>query len=384
MCSQHAKEAIERKVQLTGSSTYSISLPKTWAVDRGIESGASMYLYPHHDRLIVASRSLDRTDRETTIEANAIEPAAVRRRIDAAYRAGCDEITVANDAGIDAETRLAVTEAAGRFLGLEVVRESETSITARNLLDADEVSFEQTLTQIRGLALAMHEDAVDALERGDEKLAARVVERDDDVDRFFAIVARSFHRGLGDVTELDRLDVDRATAWYAYRTARQLERLGDLATRIASVARQSPDISGDRPDPRLATVAGDARAVVELALDGKLQAATDAHTEVRSSIDSLERAFAGGDGSYRDGVVLECVRRTAALGGNVATATAERRAVPNGAIRGHSTSEQTEIPPTYTETDDTNTSQTAEEHGRDKRGDGAGRNGWNAGSGWSA
>ena len=43
-------DPVERTVQLAGNSTFVVSLPKAWAVEQGLESGSSMYLYPHDDR----------------------------------------------------------------------------------------------------------------------------------------------------------------------------------------------------------------------------------------------------------------------------------------------------------------------------------------------
>jgi len=38
-----------RKVQLTGGSTYTVSIPKGWAGEHGIEAGVQLHLYPHED-----------------------------------------------------------------------------------------------------------------------------------------------------------------------------------------------------------------------------------------------------------------------------------------------------------------------------------------------
>ncbi len=61
-------DPIERKVQLTGNSTFVVSLPKEWALEQGLESGASMYLYPHDDRVIAAPEHVSGRDRSVTID----------------------------------------------------------------------------------------------------------------------------------------------------------------------------------------------------------------------------------------------------------------------------------------------------------------------------
>lgn len=38
-----------RKVQLAGGSTYTVSLPKQWAEEHGVEAGAQLLVAPHDD-----------------------------------------------------------------------------------------------------------------------------------------------------------------------------------------------------------------------------------------------------------------------------------------------------------------------------------------------
>ena len=64
-----AAEPVERTVQLAGNSTFVVSLPKAWAVEQGLESGSSMYLYPHDDRLVVATETVSTPDPAVRIDA---------------------------------------------------------------------------------------------------------------------------------------------------------------------------------------------------------------------------------------------------------------------------------------------------------------------------
>ncbi|MFW6176433.1 MAG: AbrB/MazE/SpoVT family DNA-binding domain-containing protein, partial [Thermoplasmatota archaeon] len=64
-----------RKVQITGGSTYIVSLPKSWVVEKEIDAGDSLILAPQEDGSIVVSpereyekkaniKELDITDNE--------------------------------------------------------------------------------------------------------------------------------------------------------------------------------------------------------------------------------------------------------------------------------------------------------------------------------
>lgn len=316
---------VERTVQLAGNSTFVVSLPKEWATDQGLEAGMSMYLYPHEDRLIAAPNSVADGDRSVTIDAAAIDDEAVLRRTRAAYLAGVDRLTVTDIDALENRTRRDLERLIGRLIGIEIAEATAERLTAANLLDVSDVSLPQTIAQARQLALEMHADAIAAVVDGDETLAEQVIDRDDDVDRLFAFVARGFHRGLEDVHEINRLGTDRTAAFRDYRVARQLERIADHAEGIATAAtRQSgpPDAAfGDR----LETVGTDARTVVERALSGETDRALETSADVHETVAELDRRLydRGDPNAYLYGRVLQHIRRTAAIGVNIAHATTE-------------------------------------------------------------
>lgn len=310
-----ANQPVERSVQLAGNTTFVVSLPKAWALEQGLEPGASMHLYPHRDRVVVAPASLESTDRRVTIDAETMDADAVCHRVRAAYAAGVDQIVVSDDDGLDREHRRRVTRLFTGLVGMDVSEETPERLVADDFLDATDVSLPQTAAQLRHHAVSMFDDAIDAVLTDDEALAARVIDRANDVDRLVAFVSRGFHRGLEDVTEVSRLDVDRASAFHSYRIARGLERIADHAERIATVAdRQSGPPT--EVSTALEAVTADALTVVELALEGSPDRALSTQSEVVSSIESLDRQLSGecDPNAYLYGTVLESVRGTAALG----------------------------------------------------------------------
>ena len=318
----NASGPIERKVQVTGGSTYTVSIPKEWANVRDIGSGSPVHLYPFDDRLVVAKPG-NGLVRRARINVEAAGTESLAERIEAAYAAGADEIIVESDTGFDSTERRIASGAITSLVGIEVATETPERIAAQSLLDPSEVSLEGTIDQLRGISLSMHENAMRALTGADndsEELARHVVSRDNDVDRLFALVSRQFYRALTDVREIDKLGIDRRIALTRFRTARQLERVADHAELIADVAlrREEP------PDPELGDrfeeIATDARRVVRTALDGNTGEALLRRDDVVDRLDDLDRELytADREGTYLDGRVLESVRRTAEYGGNVA------------------------------------------------------------------
>jgi len=322
----------ERKVQLAGGSTFTVSIPKGWAQERDIAPGTGLFIYPFEDRLVVAPTEHASADRRATIDADTFETEMLVRRIQAAYAAGADTIEIEATTGFSPEQRRAATGTITGLVGMEVAEETTRSLVVRSLLDPAEISLQQTISQLRQLALPMHRDAVEAVVEGDAEFARRVALRDDDVDRLFALVSRQFYRVLVDVREMDQLETDRLTAFTQFRIARQLERVADHAEGIAEIVGRQPAPPNGEIADGIEALAADARGVVTTALDGQPVEALDRRTAVVDALEEFDRTLYddGGDGAYLYGRLLERIRRTAKNGGNIAEVVSLVDAVDGG------------------------------------------------------
>lgn len=317
-----------RKIQLTGGSTFTVSLPKQWASEHGLEPGAQMHIYPHTDgSLIVRPTPTQNGSRESRISLTHLDEEDSARTVQAFYAAGFDEFTLVRSDGFETAQRNAITMAVSGLVGLEIVSESETSITLRSLLNTDDVSLRQTVIQLQRITLAMNERAMTAVADGDEALAARVCERDDEVDRLYGMVSRHYQRSLSDLQEIEQLGIDRPTIADYYTIARQLERVADHAEKIAETG-----LKLDEPSKELLTEVGalsrDARTIVKDA-SGVLVGGADVEMAYRAleNRDRLAEELADLDRQlYNDaspdryllGLILDSVRRTSEYGGNIA------------------------------------------------------------------
>lgn len=318
-------DPIERKVQLAGGSTFTVSIPREWGVSQDIEKGETIYLYRHRDRLVIAPSKIEASEHTARVDADDVELEALQQQVRAAYTAGCNQISIVTDEEIPDEVRRRTHQTVNTLVGMGVRKEESDRIVVRDHLDTRAVSPEQSLVQIRQLALGMQSDAMEAVRMNDEMLAHRVVERDDHVDRLFAFISRGLHRGLEDVNELDRLDVDRETVFYYYKIARELERIADRGERVAGVVEKqsSPPDKGLGTD--LAKTVEGAIEVVELALNDDPDEAVETYVGVFDRIDALDEDLSrrSDPDAYLYGTIVESARRTAQRGINVVNASIE-------------------------------------------------------------
>ncbi len=318
-------DPIERKVQLTGGSTYTVSLPKDWAATQGIESGSTVRLYSRGRQLVLSDGTTEDGRRRSRIEAPGRTPEELARNVAAAYVAGAEEIEIVG--GPNTDHRRAIRDAVTGLVGIEIHEETTETIVARTMLDIADLSAEQTLVQMELTALSMQEDALDALETGSPEDARRVIRQDDDVDRLFRLICREFHRSLVDIS-VSR-DLGPLTTFDYYTAARQIERVADHAEKIASVADRGTTPPPDDIGEELLALGDASRAIVQSAVSGLLEgesesldtAIADADRVVGHADDLDQRIHdAHLEDGYHLGTVVDSLRRTAEYGANLAEA----------------------------------------------------------------
>jgi len=318
-----------RKVQVTGGSTYTVSLPKEWATDNGI-SGGSVVEFQSEDDLLLLSpkREDDRT--EGTLDVTGLtEEHELTRAVMTMYVSGFDVIRLTTDQ-LTASQRRTIRDASGRLVGLEVIEEMADKMVLQDLLDSSELSVENAVTRMHLVALTMLEDAVEALVTDDDALANDVMERDDDVDRLWYMTSRVFRTVLRNPTASEEVGYDRETCFDLQSSARQLERIADHATKIAELSLEVGEIPQSAAEP-LRELQTEAARVPETAMDALLtedtERAVELAAEARGHTGTVEEYARAVDAEIHQfapqlaqvlGLVVDSLSRTADYGTNIA------------------------------------------------------------------
>lgn len=318
------REPVERKVQLSGGSTYTISLPREWITRHQIESGTPLHIYDHEERLVMIPKAANEERRIVRVSAQDYNSEDLALHVMAAYVVGCEDIVVEGQP--DQRQRRAVRDALRGLIGIEVHAETETELVARTMLRVDDLSPKQTLAQIKQLALVMHEDAVRAVLTDDADLGRRVQNRDDEVDRLFGLVCREFHLSLTTL-QVSRESSGPSTFEY-YTAARQFERIADHAEKIAGVAVRANSTPPEAFLDDFDELAGRARTIVSRACSGLLEDGEDLTGVVADGQGLVEDATAVDRELYQQaieqgyflGTVLDSIIRTTEYGVNIAEA----------------------------------------------------------------
>lgn len=228
-----------RKIQLTGGSSYTVTLPKEWVTQAKLAAGDVVAFNAQNDGSLAiypgarGASAVARHDIEISPEES---EDAVFRRIIAAYLSGYDVIAVRSRRPLSAFARRAVRQAAKRIIGLEVVEEESGSVVLQDFLDPREFHMDKGLRRMQALTRAMQEDALRGFGEGIEDLDLLISERDDEVDRLYWMINKQYHAILRDPSYAQKMGLNAAQALNYLLAARVIERTADHAIRIAKNA----------------------------------------------------------------------------------------------------------------------------------------------------
>jgi phosphate uptake regulator len=326
-----------RKVQVTGGSTFTVSLPKTWATDNDVSSGTTVEFYPEGDELLLTPERESRRQ-EGTLDVSGLEDEELMRAVMTMYVSGFDVISL--EAGrITTEQRSAIRDVTQGLVGVEVLEETSDSVVIQDLLDSSELSIVNAVTRMRLIAQSMLEDAVTALIENDDAMAHDVVERDDDVDRLWLVVSRIFRATLRSPRAVEELGVSREDCFDYHSSARQLERIADHAVKISNIALKLDELPADVADA-LHGLHAEAATVFEGSMDALFTDDADEATrlghDALAAVVEIDEHTRQIDDMLRDlepaqaqslGLIVDSLSRSAHYGGNIAE-TALQKAAP--------------------------------------------------------
>ena len=234
----------KRRVQITGGSTYIVSLPKKWAEEVSLKRGDYVLVIPQPDLslLLVPDRVTTRGDENREITLSSVrDPEACVRNIIAAYLMGYDVIHVRLPKSPEegyTDTIKKITR--HKLIGAEVMGETAEEILIRCLLKHADLPLKDAINRMYVLTRSMCTDLARAIEERNPRLLRQIYTRDDDVDRLYFFVLRQLREAVRDRKILQDLGLSTARECLDYQlVARYLERMADHASRAAYVLRET-------------------------------------------------------------------------------------------------------------------------------------------------
>ncbi|MGC9071140.1 MAG: PhoU domain-containing protein [Acidilobus sp.] len=230
---------VKRRVQMTGGSTFIISIPKEWAKALNIEKGSEVTLELSKEGWIkVTSMRGGRRREQRSIEISlrdGLSDAAMSMQIIAAYLAGYDTIKVRFSPAMTNLAERVINMVRSKVVGLELLEESDSQMTLRAVVDLTSISAESALDNLVKVVRSMLVDVNDVISgvKGGEVLEA-VVRRDDIVDKLYLYIFKQLNLALQGLMSPNELGMnDMAEVIGIYTMVKSLERIADQVVSIA-------------------------------------------------------------------------------------------------------------------------------------------------------
>jgi phosphate uptake regulator len=231
----------QRKLQVTGGSTFVLSLPKGWVTRNDLKQGSFMILREEEDGTLSISPTKfgkKKKKDEAYIKANLTDnPNTTMRTAISAYLNGYNIIHICaqGQKSLSIKTRNHLKNFARNYLvGTEIVIDTPNKLTLQVLLNYPELTVHNALSRMSIIASSMQKEALTALNNLDYQNAKVVIETDREVNRFGLYIVRLLKLAVSNPRIVKDIGLNAQRDCIGYRLiAKAVERTADHATKMA-------------------------------------------------------------------------------------------------------------------------------------------------------
>ena len=224
-----------RKVQMTGGSSFVVSLPKAWINALNVKKNDPLGLITQPDNTILITTKITGEQVEIIKEFDIDtinEPDFLFRSLIGAYIAGFNIIKIRSKSKMPPFSRTVVRKFIQITIGQEVVEETVRSITIKDLLNPMEMPFNSTIKRMYVISKGMFEEAINNLKVRDNAISEDVITRDNDVDRLHWLIARQCNIILRNVNLSEKIDIKPGMIINYFLISKIIERISDHTVKI--------------------------------------------------------------------------------------------------------------------------------------------------------
>jgi len=225
-----------RRVQITGGSSYIITLPKEWIKSLKIKKNDPLGIYIRSDGTLLLTPKMIQEQLQKIKEfdvSHIPKTTYLLQLLIGAYISGYTSIKITSPSRMSTAVRNIIRSFTQLAIGPEVIEETDTTVILKDLHNPIEMPLDRTIKRMHIIVKGMNEDAMRALQTNDNALAEDVFSRDNDIDRLHWLVARQYNILLQNVSLAEKMNITIGMASTCFLISKIIERIGDHVVRIA-------------------------------------------------------------------------------------------------------------------------------------------------------
>ena len=229
---------MRRRIQVTGGSTYIISLPKEWVISYNLGKGSEVdvEVLPNGDLIVrpIVEQAGRQDDTVSLLMEDNIW--ATIRKLISYYIAGVSQISIKIGQNYNHRSIHILKDfVSRRIMGLEIVEESSNELLFQVTVSDDAIPIQTSLKRLTRIILNMLIDIRTSIKNEIPDPIIGIESRDDIVDRFYLYIARQLTQVLRGKIRPYSIGVNSLMEADLYKfSAKNLERIGDHTVIMSS------------------------------------------------------------------------------------------------------------------------------------------------------
>ena len=227
-----------RKIQLTGGSTYIVSLPKKWITEHGLEARDQVRIEwrPSGTLRVIADASTVVRKREVNIDCKEIPDNMIHDHLVAAYLSGANRITINTNKEFTRNQNKNFRNFIKSTRGLEIINDQDSKLEIVSLLNPAEMPLYSSIHRMYLLISKQVRDFSDVLLGESLEILEDSAERENEIDALRLLLERQIGQILESASIEDSLGTSRWEASELCKLVRTLERMGDHSFALCDLA----------------------------------------------------------------------------------------------------------------------------------------------------
>lgn len=234
-----------RKLQSTGGSTFTVSLPKPWVVEQQLKSRDSLRVdwRPSGALRITPLNMAATLEKGVLFDTRNIPKDSLHDHLMGAYISGADSILIHFEFALKKQYSAQIRRFLRSTRGFEIFDESDQSIELKCLMNAGDMPLHASLNRMYLQVTSLIRDIISVFDGEDREYLADAEERENEVDALLYLIERQARIMLGSHLVATKLNLTRTQALEYTNLARSLERMMDHAYTIAQLVLENPTIT---------------------------------------------------------------------------------------------------------------------------------------------